>query len=665
MLAIVLWATAVAAVAAPVPWQHASSPYRAEFDIKSQPSQPEAGVAVTVPVCGLGFADGSDLLAYDEHSVQLPLVALGESAENKALALVKAPADSKQVLVYFGAKMPAPQNKMVFLPGLTVDIRSFSPGPFSNWQEVEKLLTRSLRRGKLWVDKVELSYNPVTSEDAFLMVFEGFLRVPQAGPQTYMLISQDAGYLFIDGKLVIERNGPQSAHNATRGQSRATVNLTAGPHAVKCVVVAVSGEQMAILGRFGSDRDKSVLAPQDFLQPGKTQIMNVRSRIAEDPCPVFYCRPETYIGYAGFQFTEATCGTADNLPADWLFADGARYHGAQFRKVFVGLNSIEVKVKQKNTEARGEAEFPEQPPKRSSIGDYPDFKHYSELIMQENHERVDLSTLKGYRAFLAFKQLNPDMLSVCNAILKKPGLDDGTCREVSLDVARIASAKDPERAAQCYRNLFKERADEGKKPWWRDMTREYAEFAIFRLRDLTLAQTLADALGQAGNPDAKAAVLSLELDMQLQRNEVDKARQTLDGLLRLANEAGSQRLAAVKTNALRERFKDLMNSGFLVEARNALWEWERLAPENRLDGALPLERSRLWRTYGWLDGALIELDGAVLLNNLLPNLPEVEFERGVVCQQAGDLKKAREIFGRVAQQYPNHPLAAQARERLK
>lgn len=646
-------------------WQHGNSPFRAEFDVVSQPSAAEAGTAVAVPVCGLGYWDGQDLYAFNELDQPLPLLAMGEGAENKALAVVKAPAGSKKIFVYFGSQVPAPQNRMGILPGLTVDVRSYLPGPFNNWADVEKLMQRSLRRGKVWVDKIQLSYNPVTSEAAILMVFEGYLRVPQAGSQTLMLVSQDAGYLFVDNKLVIERNGRQSAHNATRGQSRATLNLTAGTHAIKCVVVGGGGEVMALVGRWINERSKAALGPQDFLQSGQTRLANVSAHFPQDPCPVFYCRPESYIGYGGFQFTEVSCGISANQPADWFFGDGARYHGAELKKVFVGLSTVDVTVRQKKVEARGRVEFPALPPKARSIGNHADFKHFSTLILQENHERIDLSTLKGYRVFLGFQQRNSDLVPVCNAILKKAGLDDGTLREVALDLARVASVKDPDRSAQLYRQLFRMREDEGKKPWWRDMAREYAEFAIFRVRDLGLAQSVADTLGKLGSVEARAAAASLELDICLHRNELDKARLVLDRMLRVANEAGNQRLAVVKTNALRERYGDLLDGGFINEAYPLLWEWEALAPEDRMNGTFPLERSRLWKTFGWLDAALAELDAAMRLNTLLPNLPEVEYERGRLFEAAGEGTKAQEVFQRIAEHYPNHPLAADARKRLK
>jgi len=59
------------------------------------------------------------------------------------------------------------------------------------------------------------------------------------------------------------------------------------------------------------------------------------------------------------------------------------------------------------------------------------------------------------------------------------------------------------------------------------------------------------------------------------------------------------------------------------------------------------------------------LDGAILMDPLLPNLPEVELQRGLILLQAGNREKANEVFRKIATEYPNHPAAQQAKESIK
>ena len=64
-----------------------------------------------------------------------------------------------------------------------------------------------------------------------------------------------------------------------------------------------------------------------------------------------------------------------------------------------------------------------------------------------------------------------------------------------------------------------------------------------------------------------------------------------------------------------------------MPAEAALREWAATSPHDRGNGSFSLQRARLFRKRGWLDGALGELTGAILADPLLPNLPDVEFER--------------------------------------
>ena len=50
-----------------VSWHHSNSPYRAVFDIKGKTNNPQCGVIIEVPLCGIGEPDGKDVYCYDEN----------------------------------------------------------------------------------------------------------------------------------------------------------------------------------------------------------------------------------------------------------------------------------------------------------------------------------------------------------------------------------------------------------------------------------------------------------------------------------------------------------------------------------------------------------------------------------------------------------------------
>ena len=52
-------------------WHHATSSYRAVYDITSRPSHAKGGLLLNVPVCGIGMAEGEDVYCFDERGRQL------------------------------------------------------------------------------------------------------------------------------------------------------------------------------------------------------------------------------------------------------------------------------------------------------------------------------------------------------------------------------------------------------------------------------------------------------------------------------------------------------------------------------------------------------------------------------------------------------------------
>ena len=644
-------------------WHHSRSPYRAVFEITTQPNHPEAGLAASVPVCGLGLPEGGDLVAYDDRNAQLPLVSLGNGPKNDAIALVRPGADTARVYVYFGSGTRGPTHRNAALQSLTVDIRTVPEGPYTSWPSVEVLVKKSKRIGRQFVDTIALGYNPVSSADAFLMVFDGYLNIPKAGEYTYMLVSDDAGYLFVDDKLLISRNGRQWAANALRGESRASVELSAGAHRIRCVVVEAGGTQMALVGRWITGKQKYALRPGDFVQPGKTKLVEVEPRYGKSPCPCFWYEPRSYMSYRGAQYTEVEFGTFTGENASWSFGDGAVAKGPTLSRVLPGLSSGEVTVRHGRAEAEGRIHLPELPPKQREMEDAASFKHYTSLILNQDLREIDVSTLRGYITFLNYRELNEDAVPVYEAILAGKKVDPGHRWDANLGLARAAARSSPDTSLAAYRALFDDRRS-APKDVWPSVAREYAEFLLFRVRDIKVAGSVIEKLSRLSEGDDKA-VLSLQLDLALQEDDTEAARRYMDRLMGGRDVGKNQRLAAVKGNALRERFYDLVGSGFIEDAVGVLHEWEGLSPEDRTNGSFSLARARLWKRLGWYDGALADLDGAVLMNPLLPNLPDVEMERGLVCLEAGDGPKAKEIFRRIREQYPNHPAAREAEGLLK
>ncbi len=654
-------AAAFPAVADKATWHHDRSPYRAVFKVVSKPNHAQAGIALSVPICGLGREAGDDLLAFDQKGGQLPVLHLGKGPPNEVLALAQAKPGTSRVYVYFGSKIRAPSRPKGFLPSLLLDVRTLPEGGANSWKQVEALLPKSTRLGRLFVDKIEQAFNPIDSSDACLLVFEGFLKVPKSGAQTFMIVTDDAGYLFVDDKLLVERNGRHWARDALRGEFRKETRLAAGVRPVRFVVVDFGGDMMAVVARWISGRNKFALRPEDFVQPAKTRLIELEGRYRDDPMPAFRYKHLSYMSYAGAYYTETELSTFNKRSAVWRFEDGCELKGATIRRVFPGLRTRKLMVGQKRRQARGLVTFPEVIPPQRSMKNATDFKRYSALILNQNLKDLDVSMLLGYINFLDYRELNEDVIPLCEAIVGKRKAREKDTRRALLTLARAAARNYPEKAGKAYAALIKRPPG---KAAGEQLAREYTEFLLYRQRDMDRAGKVIETM--ARQLSAKnATVIGLRMEWALQQGKVDEARAALDALLGHSDVGRNQQYAAVKGNALRERFYDLLQAGFKLKAWETIHQWSDISPMDRANGNLSLAKSILWQALGWDDGALGELDGAILLDPLLPNLPDVELERGKVFRKAGDTQRANTLFMKIIEEYPNHPAAKEAKGLVK
>jgi tetratricopeptide (TPR) repeat protein len=643
-------------------WHHGDSPYRAVFEIVSAPNHDKGGVAVSVPVCGIGAEDGSDLMAFDQDGQQLAMLPLGKGPLNEALALVRPTTRSKQLYLYFGSGVPAPVHQTAFLPSLLCQVRTMPEGESGNWAQVEKLLGASKLVGSVFVDKIEQVCNPVDSTDPVFLVFEGYLRIPQAGTYTYMIVSDDAGYLFIDDKLLIERNGRNWARTAARGEFRKEVALTAGLHKIRLVLADFNGDLMAVVARILDEKTSQVLRPQDYAQAGQTKLAGVEAKHRDQPNPLFWTKNLSYLNYDGAQYTEIEVGTYDGSEAEFLFRDGLRGEGTSVRRIVAGLQSMPVRVTRRRVTAQGAVPISEVPPTAFSLRDDGQFKQYAALMLSANLADLSPSTLKGYIHLLNFREMNEDALPLYEALVAHRDLAEEDQIPSFLGLARAASRNFPDKSDKAYARAEQLARNSAA---WGEAAREYVEFLLYRTKDFAAAERLLARMRRGAPKDREIMLRGLELDLLVLQGKVDEAKPVLDELLGTRELGTQQRFAAVKSNALRQRHYDLMREGFLEDALAVLHEWSDVAPVDRLHGTLPLARARYWQRIGWLDGALAELDGAILMDPLLPNLPEVELQRALILRQAGNTEKAKEVFQKIVDEYPNHPAAQQAKEAIK
>jgi tetratricopeptide (TPR) repeat protein len=640
-------------------WHHGSSPYRALFSVDSLGNHPRAGISIIVPVCGLGGADGRDIFCYDQRGRQLLSASLGVATHNSILVLVQAEKASQRIAAYFGSGLRAPAAKFALRP-LTCAVYAARDLRNAGWGDLAGRLRSARLAGQVLCERMEQVCNPIDSRSSLLMVMEGNLLIEQAQSQSLFIASDENSFLFLDEALVIDRQGASTVHNSLRGENRQELKLKAGTPSLRLVAVSTSSPITAALGRWHNDKKVAPVPATDFVRFGTTTLTALESRrnIAN---PAFSYRHLSYMNLPdGAALTETELSTYSGEEASWRFADGVTLKGSKVRRVFATLESCEVEVRCGRVTATGSVMFPEQaPPKRLLSERQQDYRHYEELILGAGLDKLrDRESLEQLLEFFLLTDLHPAQIPLCEALLRGSGGNRAERLQSELRLARAAARDEAEKAIRAYAEVLKDSAQEQRA----ELVREVIEFVIFRMRDLPLAQEMLQRHARDLRNQEKLR-LALQLDIALQSGQLEEARKHYGALLRQRSSRDEQRLATVQGNALAESARRAREENRLLDAMAALRDWEDIAPSSRGDGSFSLERARLFRRRGWFEGALGELNAAILAEPLLPNLPEVEFELAGIYEELGRHGDARALYQKIVREYPLHPLAAKARQK--
>lgn len=644
-------------------WHHNGSPFRATFEVVIPPNPADAGVVLDVPVFDLGSRDGTDVHCYDDKGRQLLRSDLGQGAPNAALVQVR-PTDAKRrIYAYFGSKRRAPVAKMDARPMLG-EVYTLPDGPNANWKDVNARLAEAKLIGRFSIDRLEQVVNPMDATADFIMVLTASLPTARSANRNFFVASDDAGYLLVDGVVRIERNGRNSVHSSLRGENRQEISLLPGLHEIKLVGVNFGGNFTLALGEWFKTPKVAPVPPSDFIQAGRGKLLSVEARHRDAANPLFHYRHLSYMSLDEQQYTETELATWSGQEAEWRFGDGVVMQGAVVRRVFATLDNTSVRAIINRSECSGTVCFPQTaPPQQRQAGKAADYQHYEKLILDAGMDGLrDRKALLSFLTFFQRQDCHPAQVGVAEAILGCRPLDDDTRRAALTALARAAAKDQPGKTLSAYNDIFKQKLS---RELFADYLQEALTFVIFRMRDCPLAEQMLNRHASRLPKDGDKLLAGLRFDIALQGGNLEEARKWYGAMLEGRLQATERRAATVLGNSLQEKTALAISSGQLLEAEAALREWAATSPHDRGNGAFSLQRARLFRKRGWLDGALGELTGAILADPLLPNLPDVEFERAEIFTELGELDKAREIYRKIATDYPNHPLATTAAQKIR
>ena len=199
-----------------------------------------------------------------------------------------------------------------------------------NWWEMMALLRKATERfGEGPRRQINDPENPFGPSDEFISIYRGTLYCPVAGAYGFATDSDDASFLLIDERLVV--NWPGGHAPSGKFDHFGTVNLTAGLHKIEYYHVQAGGGTLAKAGWRPPGENEFILIPEHAFA-GELRARTVALEQRDKPLNAFFTFEPTdsiQFGAAGPSFTTLTfsdCSRSafgDIASRRWDFGGGA------------------------------------------------------------------------------------------------------------------------------------------------------------------------------------------------------------------------------------------------------------------------------------------------------------------------------------------------------
>lgn len=169
--------------------------------------------------------------------------------------------------ILYGGDAPANPPKWTSQEGLLLEIREFKNCDLQRFESVRDAFNSAKPIGADYVENVHHGENPLSLKPGpFLSRYSGVLRIGITGKYGFMTSSQDASFLVIDDKKVVESPGRHGPAHVARPGSRKDIELTKGDHKFEYYHAAAGNAAMMMAAWESNpqeERPKPALIPSE------------------------------------------------------------------------------------------------------------------------------------------------------------------------------------------------------------------------------------------------------------------------------------------------------------------------------------------------------------------------------------------------------------------
>jgi PKD repeat protein len=672
-------------------------------------------------------ADGKNVLAFTRDQKPMPtrVLQLGPG-DYCRLAFQTIEGQKSYELFYGGEPPPDAIPPWTSQDGLLLETRQYKDCNLNSVQSVREAFQSAKPIGAGYVPNVQHSHNPFSLKaEPFLSRYSGMLRIPSQGTYGFLTSSQDASFLLVDDKVVVEapgRHGP--LRRATRG-TRKDIQLAAGPHKFEYYHAATGPQATMVAAWEVSPKDPkpqpSAIPSEHFRTQmvGQVQAGRVTMRTVKT-VPDFLVNimgevplPDNDLPLLGVQFLDLSPrGAAMQGKIEWHFGDGQTSEEAKPFHVYLrpDLYSVTCSVKRGGRTVETTNRIYIGRPKIFKAAEAHKLEQYLPVLETYNPATLDSASLLQFvltYEFMVERALSPEAPEK-----KDEGSSAGTEAEPDPEAAKQEQEARKARARQYIEAAVEagkvaflgHSAAEGDQELV-ELARSVAPMARDDVGDSLLAARIwHGAAGRIADTNLKAECEAASADIAVNELVNQKAAKTLldaasshlqreDGPVAsrlqrvwgdyyaMTGDGEKARQAYLKAEAILtvgkthiERIawqgaharstEQFIKTGELDRAARQIHAWENEFPAEKIGGYLTLMHARYWAGREMYDQAVAMAEQLTTVNPGSPYADRILL-LAAECEVKRDrLDRALATLHSILTDYPGSPLVPEVKEKI-
>ncbi len=253
-------------------WWNADWRFRRRIDVPilAQKSRDASAVWAKFHCSGAMNPDGSDLRVVSKSGKQMKCAVRGISPGDEALIVFEFEKGCEEYYAYYGNSKATAQQPYEPRCGLLLETRGRGPGDPNSWAEMQAIIKASTYvYGRGYRGKIHDGANPFGPSENYISIYTGYFIAPLSGVYTFCTASDDASFMFINGKMVCSWPGYHGAAAGLWGKFAGTINLDKGVHEIAYYHLQATETSACVAGwkQPGMEDKDVVLMPEGIFVP--------------------------------------------------------------------------------------------------------------------------------------------------------------------------------------------------------------------------------------------------------------------------------------------------------------------------------------------------------------------------------------------------------------